>query len=160
MEESTRAPLSVPTRFLKSWIQSHYSERVLACWQAERQATVGAHRIGCALGRAALAGGQAPAVPQQVVAPQTAPRHPPAPDRPAMRVRRPYAALQAAHEALGGSPLDPRLSFETFVLGRSNTLAHAAAKQVTAGPPRRSGDVQPALHPCRRRLGRRICCRP
>src|SRR5262249_40355508 len=32
------------------------------------------------------------------------------------------------HEALG--PLDPRLSFETFIVGRSNTLAHAAAKQV------------------------------
>ncbi len=28
--------LSVPTRFLKSWIQSHYVERVLACWQAEQ----------------------------------------------------------------------------------------------------------------------------
>src|SRR5499427_275115 len=27
--------LSVPTRFLKSWIQSHYAERVLACWQAQ-----------------------------------------------------------------------------------------------------------------------------
>ena len=27
--------LSVPTRFLKSWIQSHYAERVLSCWQAE-----------------------------------------------------------------------------------------------------------------------------
>src|SRR6266540_337410 len=27
--------LSVPTRFLKSWIQSHYAERVLACWQGE-----------------------------------------------------------------------------------------------------------------------------
>src|SRR5574337_144969 len=26
--------LSVPTRFLKSWIQSRYAERVLACWQA------------------------------------------------------------------------------------------------------------------------------
>ena len=24
--------LSVPTRFLKSWIQSHYAERVLSCW--------------------------------------------------------------------------------------------------------------------------------
>ena len=27
--------LSVATRFLKSWIQSHYAERVLACWQAQ-----------------------------------------------------------------------------------------------------------------------------
>src|SRR5262245_54000884 len=30
------AHMSVPTRFLKSWIQSHYSERMLACWQAEQ----------------------------------------------------------------------------------------------------------------------------
>jgi chromosomal replication initiator protein len=27
--------LSVPTRFLKSWIQSQYLDRVLSCWQAE-----------------------------------------------------------------------------------------------------------------------------
>src|SRR5689334_14146139 len=34
LEEGT-VRLSVPTRFLKTWIQSHYAERVLACWQAE-----------------------------------------------------------------------------------------------------------------------------
>src|SRR5215475_9607074 len=33
--EGEAVKLSVPTRFLKSWIQSHYAERVLACWQAE-----------------------------------------------------------------------------------------------------------------------------
>ena len=27
--------LSVPTRFLRNWIQSHYSERVLSNWQTE-----------------------------------------------------------------------------------------------------------------------------
>ena len=27
--------LSVPTRFLRNWIQSHYSEKVLSHWQAE-----------------------------------------------------------------------------------------------------------------------------
>jgi ATPase involved in DNA replication initiation len=32
-DESVR--LSVPTRFLKSWIQAHYADRVLTCWQAE-----------------------------------------------------------------------------------------------------------------------------
>jgi chromosomal replication initiator protein len=41
------------------------------------------------------------------------------------------------HEALGGSPLDPRLTFDTFIVGRSNTLAHAAARQVAAS---RRGD--------------------
>ena len=34
---------------------------------------------------------------------------------------------------MGGSPLDPRLNFDTFVIGRSNTLAHAAARQVATG---------------------------
>jgi len=34
IEEGT-VRLSVSTRFLKNWIQSHYAERVLACWQAE-----------------------------------------------------------------------------------------------------------------------------
>src|SRR5207244_10444271 len=48
------------------------------------------------------------------------------------------APVSAVHEALGGSPLDPRLCFETFVVGRSNTLAHAAAKQVAQG---RRGDA-------------------
>ena len=39
-DESVR--LSVPTRFLKSWIQAHYADRVLTCWQAEMPAV---HRI-------------------------------------------------------------------------------------------------------------------
>ena len=30
--------LSVPTRFLRNWIQSHYSERVLSSWQSEEPA--------------------------------------------------------------------------------------------------------------------------
>src|SRR5262249_40107392 len=45
-------------------------------------------------------------------------------------VRHATTPISAAHEALGGSPLDPRLTFETFIVGRSNSLAHAAAKQV------------------------------
>jgi chromosomal replication initiator protein len=47
--------------------------------------------------------------------------------------RSPVAPISAAHESLGGSPLDPRLTFESFVVGRSNTLAHAAARQVAQG---------------------------
>ncbi|MFX5903558.1 DnaA N-terminal domain-containing protein, partial [Acinetobacter baumannii] len=27
--------MTVPTKFLKSWIQAHYADRVLACWQSE-----------------------------------------------------------------------------------------------------------------------------
>jgi chromosomal replication initiator protein len=66
-------------------------------------------------------------------------------------LRAAYAPVSSGHDALGGSPLDLRLTFDSFVVGRSNTLAHAAAKQVAVGAPRRAGHVQPALHPCRRR---------
>jgi chromosomal replication initiator protein len=48
------------------------------------------------------------------------------------------APVSAAHEASGGSPLDPRLTFDTFMIGRSNTLSHAAAKQVASA---RRGDL-------------------
>ena len=27
--------ISVPTKFLRSWIQAHYADLVLTCWQAE-----------------------------------------------------------------------------------------------------------------------------
>src|SRR6266478_2837301 len=36
--DTETARISVPTRFLKSWIQSHYGERLLNCWQSERPA--------------------------------------------------------------------------------------------------------------------------
>src|SRR5207249_1645765 len=54
-------------------------------------------------------------------------------------LRGPTAPASAAHDALGGSPLDPRLTFDSFVVGRSNTLAHAAARQV--GQARRGDSV-------------------
>ncbi len=118
--------LSVPTRFLKSWIQSHYSERVLACWQAE-QASVGRIELSVRSGvLRSLAAKPAPVEPAATHHNGHAARLNGSEQRAAS------SPLSAAHEALGGSPLDPRLTFETFLLGRSNTLAHAAAKQVAA----------------------------
>jgi len=121
--------LSVPTRFLKSWIQSHYAERVLACWQAE-EAGVGRIEliVRSAVLRSAVAKPKADA--ETVEHARYANGN--------GGISRPVATGDAqVHEALGGSPLDPRLSFDTFVVGRSNTLAHAAAKQVAAA---RRGD--------------------
>ena len=38
--------------------------------------------------------------------------------------------LRTGYEGFEGSPLDPRLSFSSFVVGNTNKLAHAAAQQV------------------------------
>jgi len=115
--------LSVPTRFLRNWIQSHYSERVLAKWQEEEPNVT---RLELSVRSATI---KVPTAEPKVPEPLT-------PSREAragaavngdMRAGVPFLTV---HEALGGSPLDPRLTFETFIVGRSNSLAHAAAKQV------------------------------
>jgi chromosomal replication initiator protein len=115
--------LSVPTRFLRNWIQSHYSERVLAKWQEEEPNVT---RMELSVRSATI---KLPALKPK----------PPEPLVPSREGRdgtavngdmRGSVPFMTVHEALGGSPLDPRLTFETFIVGRSNTLAHAAAKQV------------------------------
>ena len=117
--------LSVPTRFLRNWIQAHYSERVLSNWQAEDSVIT---RLELSVRSAAIR-------PPVVSRPK--PEQAPPPLREfhdggmhngaEIRASVPFMTV---HEALGGSPLDQRLTFETFIIGRSNTLAHAAAKQV------------------------------
>src|SRR6185312_5467634 len=121
--EDKTVRLSVPTRFLKSWIQSHYAERVLACWQAH---DTNVARIELTVRSAVLRSNVA------VKPRETAPVVNGHIDAGRMNGHaRPLLPADAAgHEALGGSPLDPRLTFDSFVVGRSNTLAHAAAKQV------------------------------
>jgi chromosomal replication initiator protein len=114
--------LSVPTRFLRNWIQSHYSEKVLLKWQSE-QADVTRLELSVRSSTIRL--------------PPPRPKTPePLPLRDGREAfvdggnARVSVPIMSVHEALGGSPLDPRLTFETFIVGRSHTLAHAAAKQV------------------------------
>src|SRR6186997_1320639 len=124
--------LSVPTRFLKSWIQAHYAERVLACCQAEMPEV---HRVDLTVRTPARCAAPAKETP----APLDSRRPERTDGRPAPELRATaIAPVSASHDALGGSPLDPRLTFGSFVIGRSNTLAHAAARQVAEG---RRGDT-------------------
>jgi chromosomal replication initiator protein len=122
--------LSVPTRFLRNWIQSHYSEKVLTNWQAEEPAIT---RLELTVRSAAIRPlPPKPKSPELAIAPREAR------DIHVNGVEaRAMVPLMSMHEALGGSPLDPRLTFETFIVGRSNTLAHAAARQVATS---RRGD--------------------
>jgi chromosomal replication initiator protein len=116
--------LSVPTRFLKSWIQSHYADRLLACWQSENTEV---QRLDVAVRSAVIK-----TTPPKIKQPDAIDTHRDARlgrgDIGDMRAA--YAPVSTGHDALGGSPLDMRLTFESFVIGRSNTLAHAAARQV------------------------------
>jgi chromosomal replication initiator protein len=115
--------LSVPTRFLRNWIQSHYSEKVLVKWQAEEPII---SRLELTVRSAAIR------LPAAKVKPVDPPCSSPEARNGAVHAESTAVglSLMSVHESLGGSPLDPRLTFDTFIVGRSNTLAHAAAKQV------------------------------
>jgi len=129
--DSNAVRLSVPTRFLRKWIQSHYADRVLAQWQVELPEIT---RLELSVRSATV---RLPTPKVKLVEPQALPRE--AREVPHMNGEpRPSVPYLSVHDALGGSPLDPRLTFDSFIVGRSNTLAHAAAKQIAIS---RRGDA-------------------
>ncbi|EEA93616.1 chromosomal replication initiator protein DnaA [Pseudovibrio sp. JE062] len=133
--------LSVPTRFLKQWIQSHYSERLMGLWKNECddihkiELTVrGAVRPRPAAAkpaaRPALGGKVADMRPIQVNDPVGLRAASPAP---AMMGGRAGRSDLSSKDVLEGASLDPKYVFDSFVEGESNVLALAAAKQVAGG---------------------------
>ena len=119
--------LSVPTRFLKSWIASHYGERLLALWNGERK---GVARIELVVRGAVRF--KAPAVSdkgEDALVAQASPASN------VIHVRRGSEADIAAGAinnsgGINGSPVDPRYTFDTFCEGAANRVAFAAAKAV------------------------------
>jgi chromosomal replication initiator protein len=118
------AHLSVPTRFLKSWIQAHYLDRVLARLSDELP---GIARVALGVRSAVKASPPAAAVPST-----EAPAEPAKPAAPFLRA---VDTPSPREDDLVGSPLDRRMTFESFFVGRSNALAHAAAQQVAQAAP-------------------------
>jgi chromosomal replication initiator protein len=121
------AHLSVPTKFLKSWVNSHYREKLRRLF-AEQDCGVEDVEI------VVRVTGQRPALARSVL------RAVPASDVQERASEKPrpssHAAAAPAADADGvaGSPLDRRLSFQTFLVGQSNAFAHAAAQQVARAP--------------------------
>lgn len=115
--------VSVPTKFLRNWLQSHYAERFLACFRAEI-ADVSAidFRVRQPHDAALAERSRAERQPQRLEAPK------PGVSRPEDGAARDG---RTGWEGFEGSPLEARFTFSSFVVGASNRLAHAAALQVT-----------------------------
>jgi chromosomal replication initiator protein len=117
--------VAVPTRFLRNWVATHYSDRLLALWQSENDSV---RRISFVVLPHTTRHEAARHGHKDVVAASRA-----------VATAEPSAALESLPEIapeivddkgqLSG-PLDPRLTFENFVVGKPNELAHAAARRV------------------------------
>ncbi len=143
--EGGRAHFFVPTRFLKSWIESHYHERILTALEAEIGG-VASISISVRSSTSAPAPQSGPAAPSVNAKAIESPRaggirasmHASAATRSGSR-----HDIGGRDETVAGSPLDRRLTFASFLVGRSNQLAFSAAQRVAED---RSGQP-PAFSP-------------
>ncbi len=103
------ARFEVPTIFFGDWVQRNYGDHI------RTQLT----SAGEAVDRLEFAVGVTPVV----VRPQAA--------KPAAKPAR----ARVSEDELPGAPLDARFTFDTFVVGKPNELAHAAARRVAEGGP-------------------------
>jgi chromosomal replication initiator protein len=125
--------LSVPTTFLKSWINNRYLDLITGLFQAEDPEILKIE----VLVRTATRHGMKPldeaAVPEPAAPTQM--RRPTSAQPAGQAVQQAVSAVAAARPAsfgspLFGSPLDSRFTFDTFVEGSSNRVALAAAKTI------------------------------
>ena len=130
------AHLSVPTKFLKNWIQMHYSERIFAAVAGEfsnvKQIIIGVRSSSRPMN---LRPAEQERVPEFAASFDTrvAPKASPDPQRfsaPQANGKARTSMRDSDGEVLAGSPLDRRLNFSTFLVGRSNQLAYASAQEV------------------------------
>lgn len=121
------AHLSAPTRFLCSWVQSNYADRILEAFQQDSEA-IGRLQITLRINgqaRPRLAQSQ-PETAQSTTSPQVS--APPTPSVP--RLVRDNSAQKG--DALSGSAIDARMTFESFVAGGPNEMALGVARQIAA----------------------------
>ncbi|HXY58350.1 MAG TPA: DnaA/Hda family protein, partial [Methylocystis sp.] len=140
--------LTVPTKFLKTWVQSRYHERIKARVVAEFR---GVDRVSIDLRSPtpkapARTNGASDATTQESLpsANENGTEANPSSSSSASRRIAPKATTRLESESLSGSPLDRRLTFETFLVGPSNQLAHAAARRVVEP---RQNEVAPLFNP-------------
>ncbi len=120
------AHLSVPTRFLCSWIQSNYAEKILDSFKAETPDIARLHFTVRVNGQARPR--LTPAAEPVAIETENTPTSQPVSTPAAPRQLRDNSAPRG--DALSGSAIDAKMTFDTFVAGTPNEMALQVAKQV------------------------------
>ncbi len=123
--------MAVPTRFMRDWVANHYSERLREIWRLEnptvRRVIIHVRPTGATQPPPVkpLGAGDVAAAPATAI-------------RPAIAAATPRGMPQVREmddvERELSAPLDPRFTFDSFITGKSNELARAAALRVAESP--------------------------
>lgn len=105
------ARFEVPTTFFGDWVSRNFADHIMSFMNAEGQP----------VGRLEFT------VPARTAAPEAA--------KPAPRAKAIQRARAVQDDDLPGASLDARFTFDSFVVGKPNELAHAAARRVAEGGP-------------------------
>jgi len=118
--------LGVPTRFLRDWVLTHYGDRIKSLWSKENDSinAVDIVVMPTAVATPAVSRTTRPANP--IIA-QTAPASVAAP---ALAPTLASVSAEPAGTDEIGASLDPRYTFDNFVVGKPNEFAYAAARRV------------------------------
>ncbi len=121
---------SVPVKFLQTWIQAHYADGLLECCKSEFE---GVERLEVVTRELGGSSARAPVEAAGIARNKTSLPAEPANAGPRRVSVGPGPALLRTNvNGFEGSPLDPKYTFESFVEGKANRIAHAAAAQVAA----------------------------
>ncbi len=127
--------VNLPTRFLRDWVCTRYADRLRILWQSENPAV---RRVELCVGETV----PQPALRVENVA---AVREMPVSEPPSLRPEpsRPAASPTASQvwqedrvepRSDLAAPLDPRFTFDGFVVGKPNEFAYACARRVAERP--------------------------
>lgn len=126
--EGDELTLHLPTRFLRDWVRSHYGERLNAFWRAENPSI---RRVDIRVGRGLAHGEPEAEGGQPLAGSATAASIPAIPEGGANGVR--TAEKMDGRDAFGVM-LEPRFTFDRFVIGKPNEFAYACARRVAGLP--------------------------
>lgn len=106
--------LSLPTRFMRDWVEAHFGDNVRLLW---RQIARGGE-VQFAVTSPLL---------KPLASEAESPSHADVEQKPATAI---YTSTSQQDETVFEAPLDPRFTFDNYVVGKPNELAYAAARRV------------------------------
>ncbi len=117
----------LPSRFLRDWVRSHYGDRITSLWRQE---------LTCIKHVEIRVGSSHSAFAESVAEP------PAPPGGNGRRQSQTYSADLAPPPRSNGfrgaddiaAPLDPRFTFDSFIVGKPNEFAYACARRVAERP--------------------------
>jgi chromosomal replication initiator protein len=104
----------LPSRFLSDWVRSRYGERLNALWHAENPAI---RRVDIRVGGTAGSSGLTESLAEIAEPPQAAP-----------------SRTEDRVDQRSELAIDPRFTFDAFVVGKPNEFAYACARRVAEQP--------------------------